>query len=137
MEWPMFHHDAQHTGLYTDPGSLLLFNPIWVKTDGTSKYMTFGFSGDIDWAAFHAVAGHMYQITVTPNSPGISPIFYLYAPDAKTVIGYGYSVLTKLLNETGIYYIKIENQLSGIGSYSISIVDITPTQVPPELWKNY
>ncbi|MCX7918435.1 MAG: hypothetical protein N3A72_02270, partial [bacterium] len=123
------------TGTYTTPTAI--FNPVWITTDGTECYSTFAYSGDIDWAKFFGKAGRTYRIRVTSFSPGVSIKFYLYGPNGKTLLGYGYTELVKQLSETGIYYIKIINELTGTGGYSISITDITPTSIPPELWKEY
>ncbi|MDI6783273.1 MAG: hypothetical protein QME64_04145, partial [bacterium] len=137
MEWPMFHHDAQHTGLYSDPRSSGIQDAFWITTNGSEQYLTFAYSGDVDWAKFLGKAGRIYRIQVTSNSPGVAIKFFLYAPDGKQIIGYSYSSLDRLITYTGIYYIKIINVLTGTGGYTISITDITPTSIPPELWKSY
>jgi hypothetical protein len=81
-------------------------------------------AGDQDWFAFAARSGHIYFVTGTETSVGVSLL--LYGPDGTTLLSTEDSAsLTFEIAAAGTHYLVVQaNPRHATGSYSVGIADL-------------
>lgn len=100
-----------------------------ITADGTEQIHSFCESGDVDWAAFHAVAGSTYVISATNVGPSADVQLGLYLACSGPPLSEGKQRIEYTAQASGIIYVKAENldpNVYGSGTnYKLQVVHLS------------